>query len=40
LSKAQVQLLGRRLGWFAGIWTASVGALFIVAMLVRLVTGH
>ena len=36
IEQAEKQPLWRRLGWLAGIWVGSVGALFIVASLMRL----
>jgi hypothetical protein len=37
LSEEQRKTLGQRIGWFVLIWLASVGALAIVAWLIRLV---
>ncbi|TVV72365.1 DUF2474 family protein [Sphingomonas solaris] len=35
-----VRTLGRRIGWFAGVWFMGVAALFLAAMLIRLAVGH
>ena len=39
MSKAQVQRLGRQLGWFARIWLGALAAMLLMALMIHLATG-